>query len=110
MNKYIVILKDKARGDLNDELLIKHVHHLKKLKAEGVLFLCGPFKDNDGALQIILANTIVEAEKIIQQDPFIVSKYYNQYSISELIEANEENNYLMEDTQTVLNKASQSCE
>lgn len=104
MNKYIAMLKDKARGSLNDTLLNQHVSHLKRMNQEGKLFICGPFKDNDGAIQILLANTKEEAEKLIQQDPFIVNKYYKQYSIYELLEANEDNNYLTEDTQTVLNK------
>lgn len=103
MKKYIVILEEKAKGCLNDDLLELHVQHLKALKNKGNLFLCGPFKDNDGALQIILANTFEETEKLIQSDPFIANKYYRKYTIHELIEANDDNNYLMEDTQTKIN-------
>lgn len=104
MKKYIVLLSNKKRGTLQEELLLKHVDHLKALKEEGILFLCGPFQDNDGALQILLASTKEEVEKRVLEDPFIQYAYYQTYTISELIEANEENNYLMEDTQTIINK------
>jgi len=64
------------------------------------LFLCGPFKDDNGGLQILNANSYEEAEKYVLQDPFIAQKYYTRYTIHELIEANEGNNYLMDNPQT----------
>ncbi|MEG0365526.1 MAG: YciI family protein [Coprobacillus sp.] len=104
MNKYVVILSNKAKGTLKEALLFEHVEHLKLLKKQGKLFICGPFEDNDNAIQIIIAKNKREAEEIILSDPFIVNHYYRDFSISTLIEANDENNYLMEDTQTKLNK------
>ncbi len=103
MKKFIIILKDKQNGTLTSELLKQHVSHLRNLTALNKLYLCGPFKDDNGALQIIMANKIEDAEELVNKDPFIREKYYNSYSIYELIEANEDNNWLCEDTQTKIN-------
>ena len=103
MEKYIVILRNKAKGTLTTELLHAHINHIKRLKQEDVLFLSGPFKNNDGALLIFEANSYKEAEGYLLQDPMIIEKYYEDYDIYELIEANESNNFLMEDVQTKLN-------
>lgn len=99
--KFVALLSNKAKGTLQNSLLIQH---LKQLKKEGKLFICGPFEDNDGALQILFAKDKEEAESIVLSDPFIVNQYYRNFVIYQLIEANDENNYLMEDTQTKLNK------
>ena len=101
--KFVALLSDKEKGTLKESLLIQHVEHLKQLKKQGKLFICGPFKDNDGALQILLTKDKEEAESIVLSDPFIKNKYYRNFVIYELIEANEENDYLMVDTQTKLN-------
>lgn len=103
MKKYIIILSDKKKGTLNELLLNEHVMHLRDLKNKGFLFLCGPFSDNDGAMQILLASSKEKAIELINCDPFIKDGYYQNYTIQELIEANEENNFLMSDTQTTIN-------
>ena len=103
MNKFIAILKDKRKGSLTTELLNQHVEHLRTLTKAGHMFLCGPFKDNDGALQVIMANSKLEAEAFLNKDPFIREKYYQGYDLFELIEANDANNWLLEDAQTKLN-------
>ncbi len=103
MKKFVVILKDKENGTLTKELLGQHVKHLKSLTALGKLYLCGPFADNDNALQIIIADTMEMAVEIVNQDPFIREKYYKSYVIYELIEANEQNGWLCADTQTKIN-------
>ena len=68
MAKFVFILKGKNKGALTTDLLGEHFGHLKSLKHNGMLFLCGPFGDNDGVMQVI--------------------------------EANEENNYLLDREQT----------
>jgi uncharacterized protein YciI len=54
-SKYVAILRNKRSGTLTAALLEAHGAHLRKLTLEGRLLLCGPFRDNDGALQIIRA-------------------------------------------------------
>ncbi len=100
MRKFVVVLKSKQCGTLTDELLVAHVNHLKSLQSKGLLFICGPYTDNDRALQIIIADSITEAKHYIKSDPFIEKGYYADYEISELIEANDDNNWLMNDGQT----------
>ncbi len=100
MAKYLIILKNKREGTLTTDLLKSHVEHIRSLDNKGVLCLCGPFADNDGAMQILEAETLEEAKKYLLQDPFIVQKYYGDYSIHEFIEGNSENSYLMTDDQT----------
>ncbi|MFD2444085.1 YciI family protein [Bacillus sp. CGMCC 1.16607] len=100
MQKYIAILKDKKKGELTRELLNKHVKHLQNLAKESNLFICGPFKDNDKAIQILICNTIDEAITLVESDPFIKEGYYGTYEVNELIEANENNNWLMDVPQT----------
>ncbi len=103
MKKFIVILQDKQNGTLTSELLKEHVNHLRYLTALNKLYLCGPFQNDDGALQIIIADKQEEAKELVEKDPFIRDGYYKKYSIYELIEANEDNNWLCEDTQTKIN-------
>lgn len=103
MQKFIALLKDKRRGTLSQELLLAHVTHLRHYDQKGQIVLCGPFRDNDGAIQVIAANSIDEARQIVESDPFIAESYYNSYQLSELIEANESNNWLIGDRQTMGN-------
>lgn len=95
MKQFIILLKDKQRGTLSDDLLHAHVKHLKELKSKNILVICGPFTDNNGAVKIIKARNLEEAEFIANWDPFTKNGYYQNYEIHEFIEANEENNYLL---------------
>lgn len=95
MKQFIILLKDKQRGTLKDDLLHAHINHLKELKSKNILVMCGPFTDNDGAIKIIKANHLEDAKIIANCDPFTKKGYYQNYEIYEFIEANEENNYLL---------------
>jgi uncharacterized protein YciI len=105
-SKYVAILRNKRSGTLTASLLEAHVAHLRKLTLEGSLFLCGPFKDNDGAMQIIHAASYEAAKAMLERDPFLLNGYYQRYELFELIEANAENNWLMSDAQTQSNMGS----
>lgn len=100
MAKQVVLLKDKNKGMLTRELLLRHVGHLKALKAEGRLHLCGPFKDDSGGFILIEADDEKEAQAIASRDPFIVEGYYRTLEVHELMESGEHNNWLMDDDQT----------
>ncbi|MEI2358954.1 YciI family protein [Mesobacillus zeae] len=105
MRKFVAILKDKKKGELTKDLLNKHVEHLKKLNNESKLFICGPFKDNDKAMQILICKNVNEAINFVESDPFIKEGYYATYEVNELIEANEDNNWLLNIPQTLNNLA-----
>jgi uncharacterized protein YciI len=79
---------------LNKELVESHVEHLKELKNQGKLVLCGPFTDYPGGMVIFTAENLEEATRIAQSDPFI-SSGCKSYTIRTLEIANEENNYLL---------------
>jgi uncharacterized protein YciI len=105
MGKFVAILKDKKKGELTKDLLDKHVEHLQRIEKDSKLFICGPFKDNDKAMQILVCDTIQEAITLVQSDPFIKEGYYATYEVNELIEANEDNNWLVSIPQTINNLA-----
>ncbi|WP_417068488.1 YciI family protein [Niveibacterium terrae] len=100
MAKYVALLSGKKSHTLTEELLSAHVEHLRVQQSAGYLILCGPFRDNDGALQILETESREHAEAILKSDPFIAQRYYERYALSELIEANEANGWLMRDGQT----------
>ncbi|WP_242974010.1 YciI family protein [Anaerocolumna aminovalerica] len=79
---------------LNEELIKSHVEHLKKLKSQGKLVLCGPFTDYPGGMVVFLAEDLAEAMNIAKADPFIASGC-KSFEIRTLESANDENNYLL---------------
>ncbi len=94
MKTFLVLYSQKQSHILTDDMLNKHIYFLKKLQSDNRLSICGPFTDNQGAVLVIMADSFMEAEKIINQDPFINQKYYEKYIIHEFMTANAENNWL----------------
>ncbi len=84
----------KNQKPLNEEIVKSHVEHLKELKSQSRLVLCGPFSDYPGGMVVFLAEDLAEATKIAEADPFIASGY-KSFEIRTLEQANEENNYLL---------------
>ena len=103
MKKYVVIMQDKQNHLLTYDLLLAHVEHLIKLYENGKLVLCGPFEDDESALQILLADDPAGARQLVQSDPLVASGYYASFEIKTLIEANPANNWLMDHSQTAGN-------
>ena len=89
-----IALFEKSGKPISDDLMVRHVDHLKNLKKGDKLFLCGPFKDNNEVIQILLADDYNEAEQLVLRDPFTFEGIFIKYTLHELIEANEANNYL----------------
>ena len=85
----------KNQKPLNEELIKEHVEHLKSLKSQGKLVLCGPFSDYPGGMVVYLADNLEEATNIAKSDPFI-SSGCKTFEVRTLEVANEENNYLLE--------------
>ena len=71
----------------------KHVGHLKKLDNNGQLVLCGPFQDYDGGIVILIADSIEDAKKIAESDPFITDGF-STYELRTLELSNKENNHM----------------
>ena len=106
MKKYVAILSKKNRQLFSDELLSKHVSYLEAQEKAGVLVLCGPFSDNDSAIQVIMSDSLESAQGTVQSDPFVSQGYYGEFVVKELIEANSANNWLVTDPKTEANRAS----
>lgn len=100
MKKYVAILKDKNKDALTDGLLEAHTEHLRNLRRQGKLYLCGPFDDDENALQVLVAGSAEEARLLVAADPFVENGYYRDFELRGLIEANEANNFLMGDPAT----------
>lgn len=84
----------KNQRPLNEDIIKRHVEHLRGLNSQGRLILCGPFTDYPGGLVIFSAEDIVEATTIAKTDPFI-EEGYKTFEIRTLEIANESNNYLL---------------
>ena len=97
MNKFMVTYSDSGKKPdaSTEELILKHVDYIKSLAKKGTLSLCGVFKDNSGAVLIFNAASYKEVESILLMDPLVKEKYY-QFTITEFIEANEANNFLLD--------------
>ena len=95
MSKYVVTLLEKNPEAFSEELVVAHVEHLRNLASEGILVICGPLKGTEFAMQILNAETLEEATRLAEADPFLTNNFYNDFTIYELIEANEGNNYLL---------------
>ncbi len=79
---------------LNEQIIKDHVEHLRELKKQGKLVLCGPFTDYPGGMVVFLADNLLEATNIAKSDPFIASGY-KSFEIRTLELADEDNNYLI---------------
>ena len=90
---YVYLMKNVK--PLNEEIVKCHVEHLKELKRQGRLVLCGPFTDYPGGMVAFTAGDLTEATNIAKADPFIASGC-KTYEIRTLELANEENNYLLQ--------------
>lgn len=89
---YVYLMKDQQ--PLSEELVKSHVKHLKALKEQGKLILCGPFRDYHGGMVVFSAASLEEAAEIANSDPFI-STGCKTYELRTMEIANEENNYLL---------------
>jgi uncharacterized protein YciI len=94
VTKFIVIFDSKSDKPLSKELQADHVAHIKNLDSNNILFLCGPFRNREGVMQILLADDYEKAEQYVLQDPYISEGHFSKYTIYELIESNRANNYL----------------
>jgi uncharacterized protein YciI len=95
MIKYIALFEKNTRKSVPNELMLKHIDHLKRLKREKHLFLCGPCVGTNKVIQIIIAGSKEEAEKYVRRDPFAAEGIFVSYSLFELNEANDNNNWLL---------------
>lgn len=68
--KFAAIIEYTPDHEKTDQIRPAHRQYLSKLLAEGKLAISGPFIDRSGALIVYEADSLEEAEKILQGDPF----------------------------------------
>ena len=87
---YVYFLKDFR--PLDEEAIKLHVEHLKDMDEKGSLVLCGPFSEG-GGMVAFRAQSLSEAKKVAESDPFI-SMGYKTYELRSLQVADKSNEYL----------------
>ena len=87
---YLYIMHDQKQ--LNEAIILEHVHHLKQLKKEERLVVCGPFTDHPGGIVVFHATSKEEALVIAKQDPFIRDRY-KSFDLYMLDVADEHNDF-----------------
>ena len=87
---YLYIMHDQKQ--LNEAIILEHVHHLKQLKKEERLVLSGPFLDHPGGIVVFHATSKEEALVIAKQDPFIRDSY-KSFDLYTLDVADERNDF-----------------
>ncbi|MEE8340946.1 MAG: YciI family protein [Candidatus Neomarinimicrobiota bacterium] len=89
--RYVILINKQKNYSI--ELIKRHIEHLKKLEKNDQLVLCGPFKDYNGGIIIIKAETFAEANNIAESDPYITEKF-STYELRILELSNAENNHM----------------
>ncbi len=60
-----------------EQPLEAHFAYMKELQRSCILVLGGPFKDDEGALAVIKAVSLVEAQLIFADDPGVKQEIFN---------------------------------
>lgn len=87
---YLYIMHDQKQ--LNEAIILEHVQHLKQLKKDERLVICGPFTDHPGGMVVFHATSKNEALQIANQDPFIRDQF-KSFDLYTLDVADERNDF-----------------
>ncbi len=91
--RFAIFLDKNPKKEATKEIISQHIEHLRRLDAEGLLVLCGPFTDHPSGLVVVNAKDKEEAMRIAEADPFVVSEV-RSFEIRTWLLACAENNYL----------------
>lgn len=103
MKSFLVTYHHKTVDSLTKDLLQQHILFLQEMYEQKYLQLCGPFTNNDGAFMIYEGESEYQIKNLVITDPFIKKGYYQTYRIHEYIEANPDNRWLIDESQTINN-------
>lgn len=92
MGVYVSLMVN--RNPLDASIISRHISYLERLDQTGRLVLCGPFVDEPGGMVVFRADSMDEAHKIAQSDPFI-QEGYKSYTIRTMEIADASNHYLL---------------
>ena len=80
--KFAIIGKDGPEGQLKRPLYRPvHLERLQSLAMQGKLILAGPFTDTSGSLIVIEAESLAEAEKFAQEDPYTIHGVFQHVEV-----------------------------
>ena len=79
--KFAAVIEYTQDKELIQSIRPTHREYLKQLRENDQLAASGPFTDDSGALIIYEADTVEEAEKLLQGDPFHTNGIFLQYRI-----------------------------
>ena len=79
---YVIIGWDGPEGQSKRPLYRPaHLEHLERLRKQGQLVCAGPFTDKAGSLVIIEANTVEQAERIANGDPYFTNGVFERVEV-----------------------------
>lgn len=79
--KFAAIIEYIQDKDKIEQLRPVHRQYLRELLAKGSLFATGPFEDGYGALIVYEAETLEQAESLLQADPFRAGGVFVEWEI-----------------------------
>lgn len=79
--KFAAIIEYTQDKDKIQEIRPTHREYLGQLLEQGKLAVSGPITDDSGALIVYEADTVEEAEKLLQGDPFHKNGIFVSYKI-----------------------------
>ncbi|MGG6310615.1 YciI family protein [Paenibacillus macerans] len=91
--KFVILLSLNPGRSLDEALIRRHVGYLRELDQAGQLVMCGPFTDYKGGMIIVEADSLEEARRIAERDPFVHSGAEN-YELRTWAISCEANNHL----------------
>jgi len=91
--RWVYFLTVRNRELMTEDLIRRHVGHLKRIEDDGCLELCGPFGDRTGGMVMLRGMTEVEARAAAEADPF-VSSGAETYELRQLTLSCRENGHL----------------
>jgi len=71
--RFVYILTRIDDSKWGEDLIHKHVEHLKSLETDDILELAGPFTDHKGGMVILKNIKYDQAKTIAENDPFVSS-------------------------------------
>lgn len=93
---YVILLETVPGTGMPQELIRRHVAHVRDLSEKGLLIMCGPCTDFPGGVVIIRAADATEANRMAATDPFVIEGV-RTFTVRTCLLATPENGFLLDD-------------
>ncbi len=82
MELFVIIGRDGPRGqELRKVHRPAHLERLKKLTDQGKIVIAGPFTNGAGSLILTRADSLEEAKKIANEDPYVTQGIFESVEV-----------------------------